>query len=162
MGKTRCHPSPPIDLKGSGVPSTTVQLTGFKELHDALGQFKKSTERALLKRVATKALQPFAERARSLAPVDTGYLRDSIVVGTNLTRNAKRAAKKDPVEGVQVFAGTADRNAAPREFGTHDRPAHPFMRPAWEATKDGILDSVAADLRTEIEKTAARAAKRRA
>lgn len=143
------------------MPNARVQISGFKEMHDALGELKKSTERALLKRVATKALQPFVERARMLAPVDTGYLRDSILVGTKLTRDAKRRAKKDPAQGVRVFAGTAARNGVPREFGTAKIPAHPFMRPAWAATKDIVLNNVERELRAGIEKTAARAAKRR-
>ncbi|MEO6153401.1 MAG: HK97-gp10 family putative phage morphogenesis protein [Croceibacterium sp.] len=140
--------------------SETIKLTGFKELHDSLGNLKKTTERALLRRVAVKALEPIAERARQLVPVDKGNLRDSIVVGTNINSGARRAARKDPVQGVRVFCGTANRNAVPGEFGSARSPAQPFMRPAWDGGKDRVLESVQRDLKTEIEKAAARAAKR--
>lgn len=138
----------------------TVKITGLRELHGALGELKKTTERALLRRVATKALEPFVERAKQLVPVAEGDLRDSIVIGTNLNRGARREAKRDPVQGVRVFAGTSNRNAVPREFGSQRSAGRPFMRPAWETTKDRMLADVQADLMAEIEKTAARAAKR--
>lgn len=136
-----------------------VRLEGFRELSDALGELKKGTERSVLRRVSTKALEPFVERAKELAPVDDGDLRASIVIGNKLTDRAKRADKKHPRAGVRVFAGTANRNGVPREFGGKD-PAQPFMRPAWESTKDAMLETVKADLRTEIDKAAARAARK--
>ena len=94
-----------------------MKASGFKELADALAQFNKSTERTVLRRVVTKALQPMLERAKQLAPVHEGHLRDSIVLGNNLNRNAKAQDKIEPRQGVRVFVGTAARNATPREFG---------------------------------------------
>jgi HK97 gp10 family phage protein len=139
-----------------------VKLTGFKELHAALGELPKATENGVLRRVATKALEPMAEDARRRAPVDDGTLRDSIHVGTKLSKGARAAARKDPVEGVRVFMGSSGRNAIPREFGSSRSPAHPYMRPAWDAGKDRLLDDVMTGLATEIDKTATRLAKRRA
>lgn len=59
------------------------------------------------------------------------------------------------------------------EFGTGERfhrdgksvghvEAHPYMRPAWDKHKDGLEQKLATRLRQEIEKSAARQAKRRA
>lgn len=139
------------------------KITGFKELHDALGQFKKSTERGVLNRVAKKALQPMLETAKAMAPVDTGELRDSINLATGpLTRGAKREDRQMPKRGVRMYVGTADRNAVPQEYGTYKSAAQPFMRPAWEMTKDRMLEGIADDLWAEIKKTADRAAKRTA
>jgi len=138
-----------------------IKLTGFKELEAALGEFTKATERGILRRVAVKALEPIVEEAKIRAPVDEGDLRDSIVIGTKLTRGAKRAAKGDPVDGVRVFAGTANRNAVPREFGTFRTAAHPFMRPAWDYGKGRALDDVMTGLGDEIERARRRAAKRK-
>lgn len=145
----------------------TFRLRGLRELHDALGQFDKATERRTLTRVAKKNLEPFAEKAKQLVPVDSGFTRDSIIIGTSLNRNAKRQDRNQPKNGVRVYAGTSARNAVPREFGAVWKDgtvlkAQPFMRPAWEATKDKMLNSVKADLASEIEKTAARAARKRA
>lgn len=142
--------------------ASEIKLTGFRELSNALGELKKSTERSVLRRTATKALQPFVARAKELAPVHEGRLRDSIVIGTNLTKEAKAAARAEPKAGIRVFAGTANRNGVPREFGSVRSAAHPFMRPAWDSTKDAMLEQVKTDLATDIEKTAARAAKKAA
>ncbi len=139
-----------------------MKISGFRELSDALGELKKSTERSVLRRTAVKALQPFVDRAKQLVPVHEGYLRDSIVIGTQLSKRAKAADRVEPRSGVRVFAGTANRNAVPREFGSIRSPAHPYARPAWDATKDGILDQVKTDLAADIEKTAARAARKAA
>ncbi len=139
----------------------TVKLTGAKELHDALGEFTKATERNILLRVGKAALQPIADRAKALAPVDEGDLRDSIIVGTKLTKNARRNAKRDPVQGVRVFVGPTNRNGVPREFGTARTVAHPFMRPAWDSGKAGVLADVMDGLKVEIDKAQQRAARRK-
>lgn len=137
-----------------------IELTGARELHDALGELTKATERTLLRRIATKALEPIVARAKELAPVDSGELRDSITIGTKLSKRARRAARADKADGVTVYAGSADRNAVPREFGTIRSRAEPFMRPAWDEGKHGALDYVRRNLGSEIEKTAARVARR--
>lgn len=136
------------------------KVSGFRELSDALGEFKKSTERTVLRRVAIKALQPFVDTAKQFVPVDEGWLRNSIVIGSNLTRNAKSADRLQPKAGVRVFAGTANRNGVPREFGTWRTRPQPFMRPAWDATAPKILDQVQRDLAAEVDKTAARIARK--
>jgi HK97 gp10 family phage protein len=135
-----------------------LKLTGFRELHDGLGEFTKATERAILRRVGIAALKPFVDRAKQLAPVDDGNLRDSITAGVKLSSGAKKAAKQDPAQGVRVFAGTANRNGVPREFGTVRSGAEPFMRPAWASEKGAVLDGVINGIKPEIEKARKRAA----
>ncbi len=139
-----------------------IKLSGFKEFEAMLAQLGKSTERTLLTRFAKKALEPVRDRARQLVPVDSGFTRDSIVVSTQLGRSAKRKERAEPKNGVRVYVGTTARNAVPREFGTFARRATPFLRPAWEETKDAVLVTIQRDLGAEIERTAERAAKRRA
>lgn len=138
-----------------------IRLSGFRELDAALADLPKAIERRILREVAADALKPFVEMAQSLAPVHEGHLRDSIVIGTKLTRGARRDARKDPVEGVRVFAGTADPNGVPREFGSARSRAEPFMRPAWDATGQQMLDRVQRTLADKIERRAARGAKKR-
>lgn len=48
------------------------------------------------------------------------------------------------------------------EFGTATHAAQPFMRPAWEDKKQEAFDRLADDLRVEIDKAAARAARKAA
>lgn len=139
-----------------------VKLEGFRELHDALGQLPKATERAVLRRIATKALEPMRDQARQLVPVDEGNLRDSITIGTKLNRNARKAARADPVDGVRVFMGTSNRNGVPREYGSWRTAAQPFMRPAWHTGKRAALAFIMTELGGEIARTATRLAKRAA
>jgi hypothetical protein len=42
------------------------------------------------------------------------------------------------------------------EFGTPRTAAQPFMRPAWDATQDQVLDSIKGELATQIIATAKR------
>lgn len=48
------------------------------------------------------------------------------------------------------------------EFGSVDRPPHPYMRPAWEAKKGEALNVIKRELGGEIDKAVARIAKRAA
>lgn len=142
-----------------------VKLSGVRELDRALAEMKKSTARGVLKRVAMKALQPIAEAAQRFAPVDDGYLRDSIVVSDKLndsaSRDAPKLARGERATGITVYCGTTNRNGVPREFGTVRTAAQPFLRPAWHGGQDRVLKDVQQMLGEEIEKTAARAAKRK-
>lgn len=137
-----------------------IKITGFRPLADALAEFKKPTERAVLRRTAVKMLQPMVARAKDLAPVDEGHLRDSIVIGSQLTRRAKSVERAEPKGGVRVYAGTASRNAVPREFGSERSRAQPFMRPAFEGAGDQMVEIGLKELADDIERTKARVAAR--
>lgn len=92
-------------------------------------------------------------------------------------RDARRAAK-GTLPPVLMFVGPTIKapHAHLVEFGTgphingglfagspHPGTApHPFARPAWDANKDAALQKIAAELAAEINKAAARQAKRRA
>ena len=150
---------------------TTVRVEGLSELDAALGalaaEYGNAAGKGVLRRVADKALQPMAEAARQMAPDDpatTGSdLKASIVVGGKLTKRQAALARKDQNKStVTRYMGTADPAGVPQEFGTVNHGPQPFMRPAWDAEKDGALKIVADELGPEIEKTAARLAKRRA
>ncbi len=91
----------------------------------------------MLRRVARKALEPMLEAAKAAAPVDEGYLRDSIMIASGpLTQRARRAERGLQSRGVKMFLGTAARTGVTTEFGTYKQAAQPFMRPAWDAHKD--------------------------
>jgi hypothetical protein len=59
-----------------------------------------------------------------------------------------------------VIAGAG--YAAHVEYGTHQAPAHPFLRPALDAERKASVGLIAGELRGEIEATAKRAAARAA
>lgn len=139
---------------------TVVKVEGFKELAHALEQLPQATARNTLKRVLKKAAEPTRSAAQEKAPVLSGRLRTSIVVGTQLTRRQKADAKRQTTYFAEVHVGTASGHGIPQEFGTVDHAAQPFMRPAWDANQNGALKIIGDDLGNEIEKAAARRARK--
>lgn len=135
----------------------TVKIEGLREVDAALGQLGKATGRNVMRRVAIKRLQPIADEMKANAPVDQSDLRDSIIV---TTKNPKRNRKRSEVE---AHAGPGRHPQAHlQEFGTAHHAPQPFARPAWDGGKDALLEGIADDFWTEIEKAAARQAKKAA
>jgi HK97 gp10 family phage protein len=146
----------------------TVKIEGLKEIDEALGQLGKATGRNVMRRVAVKRLEPMAEDARRLAPVEDTDLRDSIAVSTKLAGYARRLNRrsKSEAEAHMGPAGSGGTKAPPQgslqEFGTKNHPPQPFMRPTWDRGKAELLDGIKDDLWAEISKAAARQAKKAA
>lgn len=136
---------------------------GTQETLEALREFPRATGRATLRRALVKAAQPVAIVARSYSPDDPTTpapdLKGSIDVATQLTRR-HRGDKRNEVEvyvGPTRVAGRMVLNyASIQEFGSYKQAAHPFMRPAWERTKDLVMTLLARELTIEFEKTATR------
>lgn len=151
-----------------------VKLDGFRELEKALAEVPKATGKSVLRRVGKGALEPMAQQAVGNAPIDEGDLRASIAVSEKRTPRARtRTARQliggkwrsGPTTSIDIAMGPAGGRGALHyatfvEFGTVDTAAHPFMRPAWEAGKMRALDYVKSNLKTEIDKAAARHARK--
>lgn len=91
---------------------------------------------AMVDAVAAKALDAaeiVAAKARQLAPVDSGALRDSI-----------RAARSKFADGGAVVLAGSQEAFYPHmiEYGTSHAPAKPFLRPALEASASQIKDLI--------------------
>lgn len=154
----------------------TVKVEGLREAEAALEALGKSLGRGVLRRVAKRALQPIAEDARAAVEASTegtGDLSESIAVSGSLSKAQKKDARGDTKSFVEMHVGAGSlTQAITQEFGTGERfqkksgksvgsvVAEPFMRPAWDAHKAGLPAQVGADLWADIEKTAARKAKR--
>lgn len=143
-----------------------VRIDGLKDLDAALAQLPKATGKNVLRRTGVLALAPVVAAAKRNVPVDDGDLRDSLRVTTKLSKRQQRINAKAVAEGkssVQLYAGAA---ALPHahlvEFGTEKMPPQPFMRPAWDAEKDQVLKLIRDELGNEIDKAAARVARKAA
>lgn len=137
----------------------TVKVEGLAQLDQALGQLKESTAKNVLRRTGRKALEPMDAEWRQRAPHLTGALEESGGVGSKLTRSQRQEHERESF--VEVFAGPGPNpQAIQQEFGNVNHPPQPFMRPAWEATKDDALRIVAETLGAEIAASAKRAAAR--
>lgn len=165
--------------------SIRVSVSGFAELDKALGQLPKATARNVLKRTLDKAAQPIVDEAKTLVPVRTGTLRDSIVASTKVKNKtgkaefaaamraglgrdtavaALRQARRD-AKGQGSFAETFVGPARGKgvigyahivEFGSVNDPPRPYMRPAWDSKQREALAIIRAELGNEIIKAARR------
>lgn len=136
---------------------TVVKVEGLKDIEAALAQLSKATGRNVMRRAAVNALEPVADAMRERAPVDDADLRDSIAVSTKRPRRHRKLAE------VEAFAGPGRHPQAHlQEFGTNHHPPQPFARPAWDAEKGGIVPALSDELWSEIDKAAARAARKTA
>jgi HK97 gp10 family phage protein len=145
----------------------TVKLEGFRELEAALAQLPKSTGKNVLRRVAKGALEPMADKARGMAPIDQGDLKAAIMVSEKRTKRVTRINRFDKNTGIEMAMGPVSGKgvlnyATFAEFGTNDTRATPFMRPSWEGGKNEALEYVKSNLGLEIEKAAKRLAKKAA
>ena len=138
-----------------------VRVLGLSQLEQGLSELPRATGKNVLRRVLRQRGELIAERARNLAPVDEGELKDSIAVSTKLSRSQRRKRRKKAT--VEMFVGPGTHpQAITQEFGTWFHPPQPFMRPAWAAEKGSILEDLSGDLWTEIDKAAQRIARKQA
>jgi hypothetical protein len=76
-------------------------------------------------------------------------------VGTKLSRSQKAATEHESF--VEVYAGPGPLvQAIQEEFGNDHEAPHPMLRPAWDETKEQVLQNVRTGLKAEIVNTAAR------
>jgi HK97 gp10 family phage protein len=136
----------------------TFKVSGFAELERALRALPKEAFQVNAVRSAMKrAAQPTAELASATAPVDWGDLEASVAV--------RSTPKRDRQFDVQIGIGAAKRGKEAafwglfQEFGTAHHPAQPWLRPAWDATKDQVRDALGDELWKAIERTAKRLAR---
>lgn len=127
-----------------------------------------------------KGAKRIRDRARQLAAVDTGAVRDNIVLKRDRSPQRSGANERYLVGvrgGSQTSYADTKRNRrkglvgqkyekAGRtyywrflEFGTANAPPRPFLRPAFEQEAQGVLDNIGDDLRKAIASAAKRHAK---
>lgn len=168
---------------------TFMQLEGLKELEAALMELPKATGKNVLRRALINAAEPMAEAARNLAPVRLGFLKRSIMLSRvkfssgsagkrafaeAMARGASRAeagaaareanigASEDITSALVVMGPGRNPQATFQEFGTVHHPPHAYMRPAWDSGKANAAETIRDELKSEIEKAAARLARKAA
>jgi hypothetical protein len=143
----------------------TVTLSGFAELDAALAELSKAAGKGVLRRALKKAATPIADVASSLAPVGQGNLSASFAYGTKLNKRQAGLHRKmfrDDKASVEGFVGSNDPAAVQQEWGNINHGPQPSLRPAWDAEAMPTLDRLKTELSSEIEKAAARAARKAA
>lgn len=160
--------------------TNSATIDGLAELEKAFEEIgTPSLRKSSARRALRKAAEPLADDMRSRAPVRSGTLRDSIAVSTKLNKSQSREHRKiDEKAGVEVFVGAAyargrgGRHAHLIEFGTGPRyqkdsgkyvgeiAPQPFARPAWDAQKSTILETIKKETWADLKKTAERASRK--
>lgn len=140
-----------------------AKFEGAKEFERALADLTKATARNTLKRALTKVAKPVQEAMEARAPRDTGWTAGSIAVSGTLNPANRSDQKKEGKSFAEVYVGSTRGSAGIlQEWGTVNQPAQPYMRPAWDAAKTGVLVGFGGALKIELGKAAVRAAKKAA
>jgi HK97 gp10 family phage protein len=142
-----------------------VKVEGLREIKDALRQLPNATAKGVLRKVGRKRLKPVADRARDYAPKDQGELKDSIEVSSRQKSGRQTRRTSESKSDVNVYVGPTSKGypqAMMQEIGTKFHPPHPYLRPAWDAEKHGVLEGIKDDLWAEIKKAVVRLARRAA
>ncbi len=159
--------------------NATFKLKGVAELQDQLTEIL-GVELGVkaLAVAARKAFAPVLETAKSLVPVDSGALRDSlkltvkkngggdtvIMVGLKISGPARpKGIDAIAAKYAGHFGGGEGLKPARRwhwiELGTAKRSAHPFLRPALDQNAQEVLDLLRTELAAQIEKALRKRAK---
>lgn len=162
--------------------SVSVKVEGLAELEKTLFELgSTSTARRVGQRALIEAAQPMVTAIKRFAPKDEMNLEESVKIqASNRNRNADTAEAVIGIDGSVKPAVARPRQRASskrqgaaidlgvsgygpmQEFGTVKMQANPFFRPGFQAEAAATIVRVGQTLGPEIEKSAARLAKKRA
>jgi HK97 gp10 family phage protein len=133
------------------------QMRGLSEVQTALRKLPEAMQEHALTRAAIAGALVIQEEAQVLAPVDTGTLRNSIVVSRTYKHNKRshriRGAVVVGIRGAARFYGHLI------EFGWSKRGPQSFMRAALNNKAEEALRAMGHQLGREIERAARRVGK---
>jgi HK97 gp10 family phage protein len=125
-------------------------IEGMSEVINALEAIGVDIKSPKLQKLLRKSAEPIIATAKSLVPVNTGDLRDSIgFITTKDSTNLDKALiglRREYYHaylGVMFEFGTAERfQKNGRHTGVISKSAHPFMRPALDRNAANVTDKV--------------------
>ena len=142
----------------------TVKVSGLKELDVALNAIDLDLRKRTLAKASKKAMEPVLTRVKGNLKTssDTGglYATARMSSTSNLKKLAKAGRKAAMVTSVSAGRGGKRRKGATGhqalqlEYGTEDRRAQPFMRPAIAGKEKVVIMHFRRHLRVGIEKAA--------
>lgn len=136
----------------------TFNVRGLRETSEAISELRKATGRKQARDSLIVAGEITARTARSLAPVDRGYLREGIEVSTRLS--SRQAAMHQKQAEVEVFIGPrSGTKGIVQEFGSVDQGPHAYLRPAWARTGRQVLARFADEIMVRVQDAVRRARK---
>ena len=147
-----------------------IASSGFDGLEDALIELEQfsgrtNTGKNAVRRGMRNAMKRLEDKAKALAPVEEGDLRDSIKTKNAKARRVRGSARYQRQTGISILTGPTTptgKHGYFQEFGTVDAPPQPFMRPAADSEGENVIAIVSDELRDAIDKSLARARKKAA
>jgi len=134
-----------------------MEVHGLKELERKLLEMSPKLAKNALRAAVAAGARVVAAEARKNVPVDSGTLRRSIYT------KQIREESGDTQQTFYVGARQGKKEQAKNrdgwyfpfvEFGTEKMAARPFMRPAFESTKDAAVQAIKTRLAERIDKLA--------
>lgn len=141
--------------------SSTVQLTGMRQLRDNIAKLDKGLQRRVYNKAVKAAGKVVLGEARSRAPVRTGTVKSSIVVRSSSNpsqllfgvkvsvkggaKASERTARRRGV-GATYHPDAVERYYRFAETGTKHHAAKPFLAPALETKQSQVLSVMKTEL----------------
>lgn len=136
----------------------SAQLTGFKELNDAMKALPDNIARNVLRGATNAGASVIRKEAQQQAPVYTGQVSQGHPPPGTLKKSIRQVQRRDlsslvkQVFNVGVRSGKSVKDKAGRsldafywrfvEFGTSTQPPRPFLRPAFEGKKLAAVEAI--------------------
>jgi hypothetical protein len=131
-----------------------IKMTGFVEIDRIIKQLPAQLNHTLIQQINTRALKPYVTAAYFAAPLLSGRTAKSIGVTKPGIKRAgsiglviagpRRGRFGGNVAHFSEF-GTGDRSSRSKTGHAADRgrmPRKPFLEPAWNRTKDQVMENV--------------------
>lgn len=126
-----------------------IEITGDKEVIKALEGLGPKVERKVLGKAMRTGLRPLLEQAKAEAPVDTGKLRDSLVI--RVAKSKKRGTVALEVRPNEKKFADGHYYPAQVEYGTEHTEPNPFLARAFEAGAEDARDVALGEIQKGID-----------
>jgi len=135
----------------------SILMLGDLELQKKLQALPDKLEKQIVKKAIRKAMKPILERARQLAPKDTGRMAATLRIVTLRSRQRGKFGMQ-VVSGTKpdlgIAAGSKWYYPAHVELGTRKMPARSYLRAAMDSLRESTLEKIKAEIGAGIERAA--------
>lgn len=144
----------------------SVNTYGFEDFDAVLTQMGQEfgytdVNKKVLIPALRNAMKITAPYAKGLARVNTGKMRDSIMVEARRPNDRDKKSKYIYAGDAAIAIISVKQSAVSlgEEFGTAEKAGQPFIRPALEANQSTILQTLSEELKKKIERYKSRNSK---
>ncbi len=134
--------------------SSDFKIIGAKELDKALKQIGPKFEKRIAKGAIRAGARVISKQAKENAPKKSGALRKSIQIVARRSGDAVVSiVTRSGAKFIKMGRGTAYAHII--EFGSKDRAATPFLRPALDSKAKDAIKAISTYIQKRLSKLAA-------